>query len=185
MNITNRSIWETRSIFLLEIVTHTVCVNILYITIKLTITSHIVINLHIISGKILKYHFKSNITNRSIWETRSIFLLEIVTHTVCVNILYIITMLTITTVCVNILYIITMLASSLYIVINLHIISGKIFKYHFKSNIISRSIWEIRLIFLLGIVTHTVCVNILFTFIKLAVTSHIVIIFYNNRMSNF
>ena len=107
MNIISPSIWETRSIFLLEIVTHTVCVNIWYTFIKLAVTYHIVINLHIISGKIFKYYVKWYFISPSIWETRSIFLLEIVTHTVCVNILYII----------------TMLAISLYIVIIVHNIS--------------------------------------------------------------
>ena len=68
-----------------------------------------------------------------------------------------------------------MLAISLYIVIIIHIISGKIFKYYVKLNIISRSIRKIISIFLLEIVTHTVCVNILNITIKLTITSSIVI----------
>ena len=86
----------------------------------LTITSYIVINLHIISGKIFKYYVKWYFISRSIWEIGSMYLICNVRHTVCVNILYIITMLAITS----------------HIVINLHIISGKIL-----NNMLSDILW--------------------------------------------
>ena len=132
----------------------------MYIIKKLTITSHIVIDLHIISGKIFKYSVKWCFISRSIWETRSIFLLEIVTHTVCVNILYII----------------KKLAISLYIVIIVHNISmSNFYKY---LNLYYISLWksEIRSIYLVHILIHTAPVNILYIITVTQKTSHIVII---------